>query len=168
MDIPQAEKFDNDIETSTSEAKTVSNIKSSKTKNVIKSGDATREKIREILQEAFFRVSRETDGAIMDKAKACDPIRDSKNPDFQRKVLLKELALKRLIDIRREDIASNRRKKENEKIKRKALFECEHGQKPKATTDQSVCEKWRKRETTFYQMQTPSVDEPMTTYVTRV
>ena len=47
----------------------------SKQKATIKSNDAMRGKIRELLQEALSRVSGETDEDIMDEVNACDPIR---------------------------------------------------------------------------------------------
>ncbi|XP_054791724.1 transcription elongation factor TFIIS-like [Prosopis cineraria] len=175
-----------------------------KKKTTIKSNDATRDRLREILQEAFSRVSGEVDDeddeATVDRVKECDPIRvsaevesalfqnwgcfkgpqkiryrslmfnlkDPKNPDFRRRVLLGEIEPERLVYMRTEDMASDERKKEIEKIKRKALFECERGQKLKATTDQFFCKKCGKRECTYYQMQTRSADEPMTAYVTCV
>lgn len=171
-----------------------------KLKTMIKSNDVMRDKIREILQEAFSKVSGEADETIMDQVNACDPIRvavtvesvlfekwgpsngaqkvkyrslmfnlkDPNNPDFRRRVLLGEFAPERLINMSTQDMASDQRKQENEKLKQKALFECERGQQPKATTDQFKCGKCGQRKCTYYQMQTRSADEPMTTYVTCV
>ena len=138
-----------------------------KLKSMIKSNDVVRDKIREILQEAFSRVSGESDEELLDQVNACDPIRvavtvesvlfekwgpsngaqkfkykslmfnlkDSNNPDFRRKVLLGEVEPERLINMSTEEMASERRKKENESIKKKTLFECERGVQAKATTD---------------------------------
>ncbi|XP_028786743.1 transcription elongation factor TFIIS-like [Neltuma alba] len=171
-----------------------------KQENMIKTNDEKRDKMREILHEAFSRVSGEADEAIKDQVKTCDPIRvsvavesmlfrnwghlngarkikyrslmfnvkDPKNPDFRRRVLVGEYSPERLASMKTAEMASDKRKKENETIKRKALFECERGQKPKATTDQFKCGKCGKRESIFHQMQTRSADEPMTTYVTCV
>ncbi|KAI9128813.1 hypothetical protein K1719_000296 [Acacia pycnantha] len=95
-------------------------------------------------------------------------LKDPKNIDFRRRVLLGEFKLDQIVNMRTEDMASDERKKEIEKIRMRALLKCEHGQKVKGTTDQFVCGKCRKRECTYYQMQTRSADEPMTTYVTCV
>ena len=38
--------------------------------------------------------------------------------------------------------------------------------KPEAMTDQYKCGKCKKRETSFYELQTRSADEPMTTFIT--
>ncbi|XP_061356052.1 transcription elongation factor TFIIS [Gastrolobium bilobum] len=171
-----------------------------KLKSMIKSNDATRDKIREILQEALSRVSGEADEDIMDEVNACDPIRvavkvesvlfekwgpsngaqkvkyrslmfnlkDQNNPDFRRKVLLGVVEPERLINMSTAEMASEQRKQEVEKIKEKALFDCERGAQPKATTDQFKCGRCGQRKCTYYQMQTRSADEPMTTYVTCV
>ena len=95
-------------------------------------------------------------------------LKDPNNPDFRRRVLLVEVAPERLINMSTEEMASDQRKNENEKLKQKALFECERGQQPKATTDQFKCGRCGQRKCTYYQMQTRSADEPMTTYVTCV
>lgn len=93
-------------------------------------------------------------------------LKDPKNPDFRRRVLLGEFTPERVVDLGTEDMASDERKKEIENIKMKALFKrCGYGQRPKATTDQFICGRCGKRECTYYQMQTRGADEPMTTYV---
>ncbi|MBA0684924.1 hypothetical protein Goari_026474, partial [Gossypium aridum] len=93
-------------------------------------------------------------------------IKDPKNPDLRRKVLLGEVKPERLITMTPEEMASDERQRENKEIKDKALFDCERGGAPKATTDQFKCGRCGQRKTTYYQMQTRSADEPMTTYVT--
>lgn len=171
-----------------------------KLKSMIKSNDAMRDKIRELLHDALSKVSEEADEDVMDEVNACDPIRvavtvesvlfekwgasngaqkikyrslmfnlkDQKNPDFRRKVLLGIIEPQRLLNMSSTEMASEQRKQEIEKIKEKALFDCERGGQPKATTDQFKCGRCGQRKTTYYQMQTRSADEPMTTYVTCV
>jgi len=95
-------------------------------------------------------------------------LKDSKNPDFRRKVLLGLVKPDIIVDLTPEDMASDERKLMNNKIKEKALFECERGIAPKASTDQFKCGRCGQRKCTYYQMQTRSADEPMTTYVTCV
>ncbi|XP_050385092.1 transcription elongation factor TFIIS [Argentina anserina] len=95
-------------------------------------------------------------------------LKDQKNPDFRRKVLLGYIKAERLVDMSTTEMASDERQSENKKFEEKALFECEVGGPPKATTDQFKCGRCGKRKTTYYQMQTRSADEPMTTYVTCV
>ncbi|GKV03014.1 hypothetical protein SLEP1_g15379 [Rubroshorea leprosula] len=95
-------------------------------------------------------------------------IKDPNNPDLRRKVLLGEVKPERLVNMTAEEMASEQRQRENNQIKEKALFDCERGGAPKATTDQFKCGRCGQRKTTYHQMQTRSADEPMTTYVTCV
>lgn len=72
-----------------------------------------------------------------------------------------------LVNLSAEEMASDARKSENDQIRKTALFEAERGQHmKKATTDQFQCGKCKQRKCQYYQMQTRSADEPMTTFVT--
>ena len=95
-------------------------------------------------------------------------IKDPNNPDLRRKVLLGQVKPERLLEMTPEEMASDQRQLENQQIKEKALFECERAGAPKATTDQFKCGRCGQRKTTYYQLQTRSADEPMTTFVTCV
>ncbi|XP_077232822.1 transcription elongation factor TFIIS-like [Tasmannia lanceolata] len=171
-----------------------------KLSSMVKCNDALRDKFRELLLEAFSKVSSEADEEILDEVNACDPIRvavlvesvmyeklgrsngaqkvkyrsimfnlkDSNNPDLRRRVLLGHVKPERLIDMTPQEMASDQRKRENNQIKEKALFDCERAGAPKATTDQFKCGRCGQRKTTYYQLQTRSADEPMTTFVTCV
>ncbi|KAD4585851.1 hypothetical protein E3N88_23452 [Mikania micrantha] len=66
-------------------------------------------------------------------------VKDPKNPDFRRKILVGELKPERVVELTPEEMASNERQMQNVKIKEKALFECERVGPPKATTDQFKC-----------------------------
>ncbi|RWV84568.1 hypothetical protein GW17_00053707 [Ensete ventricosum] len=174
---------------------------------MVKCNDPLRDKVRELLAEAFSKVYCETSEDergevrnILDEVDACDPIRvavmvesamfeklgrsngsqklkyrsimfnlkDGNNTDLRRRVLMGEVKPEKLIAMTPEEMASDKRKLANEQIKEKALFECERGGPPKATTDQFKCGRCGQRKTTYYQMQTRSADEPMTTFVTCV
>ncbi|KAJ9545749.1 hypothetical protein OSB04_025456 [Centaurea solstitialis] len=95
-------------------------------------------------------------------------VKDPKNPDFRRKILLGHVKPEQILELTPEEMASTERQIQNVKIKEKALFECERGAPPKATTDQFRCGRCGKRKCTYYQLQTRSADEPMTTFVTCV
>ncbi|XP_058075383.1 transcription elongation factor TFIIS [Magnolia sinica] len=168
--------------------------------SMIKCNDSVRDKLRELLAEAFSKVSSEVDKDTVEEVNVCDPIRvavsvesvmfeklgrsngaqkfkyrsimfnlkDANNPDLRRKVLLGQIKPERLINMTPEEMASDKRKNENKQIKDKALFDCERGGPPKATTDQFKCGRCGQRKTTYYQLQTRSADEPMTTFVTCV
>lgn len=65
-----------------------------------------------------------------------------------------------------DELASDALKEEKQSIRDHALFECERGQIRAATTDAFRCGKCGQRRCSYYQMQTRSADEPMTTFVT--
>ncbi|KAG0459459.1 hypothetical protein HPP92_022587 [Vanilla planifolia] len=175
--------------------------------SMIKCNDPLRDKLRELLSEAFSRVSleaseddREEVRNIVDEINVCDPIRvaiivesamfeklgksngthkvkyrsimfnlkDAKNTDLRRRVLLGHIVPEKLVSMTAEEMASDERKMANKQIQEKALFECERGAPPKATTDQFKCGRCGQRKCTYYQLQTRSADEPMTTFVTCV
>lgn len=95
-------------------------------------------------------------------------IKDQNNSDFRRKVLIGEFEPLEILELTPEQMASDERQVENEKIKQKALFNSERAAAPKASTNEFRCGRCKKKETTYYQMQTRSADEPMTTFVTCV
>ncbi|KAL3653382.1 hypothetical protein CASFOL_003063 [Castilleja foliolosa] len=95
-------------------------------------------------------------------------MKDQKNPDFRRKVLIGEIEPRALLELTPAEMASDERQEKNEQIKQKAMFNSERAAAPKATTNEFTCGRCRKKETTYYQLQTRSADEPMTTFVTCV
>lgn len=178
-----------------------------KLNSMLKCNDPLRDKLRELLAEAFVKVpgeatedSRHEVRHSIGEINACDPIRvavmvestmfeklgrsngthkvkyrsimfnlkDAKNTDLRRRVLLGHVKPEKLVDMTAEEMASDDRKLANKQIQDKALFECERGGPAKATTDQFRCGRCGQRKCTYYQLQTRSADEPMTTFVTCV
>ena len=92
-------------------------------------------------------------------------LKDPKNPDLRRRVMLGEYSPTELITASPEDLASDAKREENQRIRDKKLFDSAPSSAKKATTDQLQCGKCRQRKCTYYQMQTRSADEPMTTFV---
>ncbi|KAL2541857.1 Transcription elongation factor TFIIS [Abeliophyllum distichum] len=78
-------------------------------------------------------------------------IKDQKNPDFRRKVLLGHIEPHGILKLTPEEMASDDRQMENEKIKQKKLLECEQGGPPKASTNEFTCGRCKKKECTYYQ-----------------
>jgi len=95
-------------------------------------------------------------------------LKDSNNPDLRRGVLLGEVAPKELLEYSPEELGSSARREENAAIREKAMWECERGQAQQASTDAFQCGKCKQRKCTYFQLQTRSADEPMTTFVTCV
>ena len=73
-----------------------------------------------------------------------------------------EIAADVLIDLAPEELGSNERRKANEKIREHAEWEAVRGQQQQASTDAFKCGKCKQRKCTYYQLQTRSADEPMT------
>jgi len=65
-------------------------------------------------------------------------------------------------------LGSNERRNANERIRELAEWEAVRGQQQEASTDAFKCGKCKQRKCTYYQLQTRSADEPMTTFVTCV
>uniref|UniRef100_A0A7N0THK4 Transcription elongation factor n=1 Tax=Kalanchoe fedtschenkoi TaxID=63787 RepID=A0A7N0THK4_KALFE len=136
-------------------------------KDVVEKSDPVR--VAVTVESAMFEKWGRTNGGQRAKYRSVMfNINDSKNPDFRRKVLLGQIPPEKIPTLSAEDMASDERKSKNDEIKRKALLECEREAAPKSTTDQFKCGRCGQRKTTYYQMQTRSADEPMTTFVTCV
>ena len=97
-------------------------------------------------------------------------LNDPKNPYLRRKVLLGEIKPVSLVTMNAEEMANHKSQSENIQIQLKRLKRCVHdaNEEEKATTDMFQCSRCCERKCTYYQMQTRSADEPMTTYVTCV
>ncbi|KAI3458422.1 hypothetical protein Pfo_015085 [Paulownia fortunei] len=122
-----------------------------------------------IVETAMFEKWGKSNGAQKFKYRSVIfNIKDANNPDFRRKVLLGDFEPRAILELTPEEMASDARQVQNEKIKQKALFNSERAAAPKASTNEFTCGRCKKKETTYYQMQTRSADEPMTTYVTCV
>lgn len=59
-------------------------------------------------------------------------------------------------------MASDARKQENQKLKEKNIFNAQGAAPKNATTNEFQCGKCKQRKVSYYQMQTRSADEPMT------
>eukprot|EP00834_Sanchytrium_tribonematis_P007394 NODE_661_length_4933_cov_0.690112.p2 type:complete len:252 gc:universal NODE_661_length_4933_cov_0.690112:3634-4389(+) len=88
------------------------------------------------------------------------------NEKLRSRVLLEEIAPQKLISMKSEDLANDAIKQANEEEKEKLMKDSMAAQSQQASTDQFMCGKCKQRKTTYYQMQTRSADEPMTTFVT--
>ena len=95
-------------------------------------------------------------------------LKDQKNPDLRRSVADGLIAPKVLLDLKPEELGSDERRSENTAIREAATAEAVRGQKKEASTDAFKCGKCKQRQCTYYQLQTRSADEPMTTFVTCV
>ena len=93
-------------------------------------------------------------------------LKDKNNPDLRSRVLLGEVDCKDLVTWSPQQLASDKRKEDNATIKKNMLLNAQARKPTVSSTDQFKCGKCGQRKCTYYQMQTRSADEPMTTFVT--
>lgn len=90
------------------------------------------------------------------------------NPQLVQGLLDGTLAADRFMAMSSEEMASETRKKENMEMERQNLHNTQAAKDSQAETDQFKCGKCQQRKCKYYQLQTRSADEPMTTFVTCV
>lgn len=98
---------------------------------------------------------------------------DPKNPDLNLKVLWGMYTAEQLASMTSADLASDEKKREREQQKQESLEACQSDWEVRrmmssgeAAQGQFPCFKCRTNKTVYFQMQTRSSDEPMTTFVT--
>ncbi len=93
-------------------------------------------------------------------------LRNKKNPELREKILSRELKASRFVYMTNQELAPESLKKEMADMHQKNLFEAQGAVQKRAVTDRFVCARCKQREVSYYQMQTRSADEPLTTFCT--
>ncbi|ORX81670.1 transcription elongation factor S-II [Basidiobolus meristosporus CBS 931.73] len=93
-------------------------------------------------------------------------LKDRNNPSLRASVLAGEISVERLCTMSTADMASEERKAQDRAIQEENLFKARGAGPTAAETDAFRCGKCGGRKCTYFQMQTRSADEPMTTFVT--
>eukprot|EP00835_Amoeboradix_gromovi_P004910 NODE_417_length_8973_cov_0.852941.p3 type:complete len:311 gc:universal NODE_417_length_8973_cov_0.852941:5222-6154(+) len=88
------------------------------------------------------------------------------NEKLRQSILLEEVKPSILVNMSSEELAADHIKKINAEQKEKEMLHSMEATAQHASTDQFKCGKCKQRKCTYYQMQTRSADEPMTTFVT--
>jgi transcription elongation factor S-II len=158
---------------------------------VASSGDPKRDKIRDLLFRSLRprRLDEEREPAIvaeiiesecfnqLKEKEYLQQIRsikynlsDAKNPNFKSKVLLGYFQDTSFPKLKADDMASAAKNEEREATRKRTLEECQSdwGTRHGAIQESGMfqCGKCKGTRTTYFQMQTRSADEPMTTFVT--
>jgi len=117
----------------------------------------------------FFGVKSDVSGYI-DLLKALKAnISDTKNPDFRKKLYVGAIPAEEVATLTSADMASAEKQKARDAQRKDALEACQSDwdlRNIQREEGQFPCGKCKSRKTTYFQMQTRSSDEPMTTYVT--
>lgn len=95
-------------------------------------------------------------------------LRDLKNPELNERVIAKTLPISQLCVMTSEQLASESKRKQLEDMRKTSLFKSQAAASAQAETDMFKCGKCKQRKCTYFQKQTRSADEPMTTFVTCV
>ncbi|OMJ28173.1 Transcription elongation factor S-II [Smittium culicis] len=92
-------------------------------------------------------------------------LKDLKNPNLRLAIMEGTIQPNDFVLMSPEDMASEERKKLDDKIMKENLFKAQGAGPQEAETDMFRCSKCGSRKCRYFQMQTRSADEPMTTFV---
>ncbi|KAI9102467.1 transcription factor S-II, central domain-containing protein [Phlyctochytrium arcticum] len=121
------------------------------------------------IEQVTYSDNRCTNGTYKARIRSlCFNLKDKSNPDLRDRVLSAQLDAEIFARMTTEEMASADRKKEMEKAMKESLEEAVTAADTQAETDMFQCGKCKQRKTKYFQMQTRSADEPMTTFVTCV
>ncbi|GAA5899290.1 transcription elongation factor DST1 [Sporobolomyces salmoneus] len=154
-------------------------------------GDKTREKCVELIYDALASDSDAPVDLILSRSRALENhvydqnpppegtanyrnkmrsfylnLKAAGNPALREGVVSGEISVKELYEMDPKDMASEEQKAVNRKLVAENLFKAQGAAPQQAETDAFQCGKCKERRCMYYQMQTRSADEPMTTFVT--
>lgn len=93
-------------------------------------------------------------------------LKDPKNPGLRGNVISGKISAERLCRMSPQEMASDDLKKEIEEMEKQNLFAARGATEQRAVTDRFTCGKCKQKKVSYYQMQTRSADEPLTTFCT--
>lgn len=93
-------------------------------------------------------------------------LKDKKNPSLREAVISGDTPAATFCRMSSADMASEERKQQDRALELSNLFKARGAGPQQAETDSFKCGRCKQRKCTYYQMQTRSADEPMTTFVT--
>ncbi|KAG0306920.1 RNA polymerase II elongation factor [Dissophora globulifera] len=93
-------------------------------------------------------------------------LRDKNNPKLREAVVDGDVKVEEFCEYTTQDMASAEAKARDRELQLQNMFLAKGAEEQQAETDMFKCGKCKGRKTRYYQMQTRSADEPMTTFVT--
>ncbi|KAG0016240.1 RNA polymerase II elongation factor [Podila clonocystis] len=93
-------------------------------------------------------------------------LRDKSNPRLREAVVDGDVPVEEFCEYTTQDMASAEAKARDRALHEENMFAAKGAEEQQAETDMFKCGKCKGRKTRYYQMQTRSADEPMTTFVT--
>lgn len=157
-------------------------------------GDKLRDKIRNLLTDALYKddedyvktrdeaasVANAIESALFEKFDGTGApyktkyrnisfnIKDPKNAKLRMALLHRYIPPSELLTMSNQDLANDELKKTREEVHARMTRDAMPFNKQEASTDMFKCSKCRQRKCTYFQMQTRSADEPLTTFVSCV
>ncbi|PXF50158.1 Transcription elongation factor TFIIS [Gracilariopsis chorda] len=157
-------------------------------------GDKMRDKVRSLLADALFKkdekhVSSKDDAQLVANAiehamfikfdgngqsykqkyrSISFNLKDPKNGKLRSLVLTRQINPQELLDMSSTELANDELRKRRAEVQEKMTRDAMPYTQQAASTDRFKCGKCKQRKCTYYQMQTRSADEPLTTFVTCV
>lgn len=127
-------------------------------------------KLAEEIEEELHKAMPKKEAYMNQARSLLFNLKDAKNPTFKFKLMVGFFQPAQLPTLTAEDMASEQKNDERRKQRKYAMealdqgWALKNGQQP--TTGMFTCGKCKGNKTTYFQMQTRSSDEPMTTFVT--
>ncbi|OZJ06082.1 hypothetical protein BZG36_01117 [Bifiguratus adelaidae] len=119
------------------------------------------------IENAIFEEFQTIDAGYKTKVRSLSlNLKAKNNPGLRESVVTGELLISKLVKMSKEDMASEEQRAADRKAQEQAIFAARGATTAQAETDMFRCGKCKSRKCTYYQMQTRSADEPMTTFVT--
>lgn len=128
--------------------------------------------------KAVLDAAKDVEGAVYAREKGTTPgyrqkmrslymnLKDPKNPGLRTSVIFGEISGERLRSMTPQEMAPSELKKEIEAIAKQNLFNARGAVEQHSVTDRFTCGKCKQKRVSYYQMQTRSADEPLTTFCT--
>ncbi|KAL6453697.1 DST1 Transcription elongation factor S-II [Candida maltosa Xu316] len=121
----------------------------------------------EIEQEVFKSQYMQVNDTYRNKLRSFTMnLRNKKNPELRERILSKQISAADFIKMTPNEMAPEALKKEIEKLHKQNLFDAQGATEKRAVTDRFTCGKCKHKKVSYYQMQTRSADEPLTTFCT--
>ncbi|KAM4796849.1 transcription elongation factor A protein 3-like [Rhinophrynus dorsalis] len=137
-----------------------------KTDDDYKQFGANCERIAWEIEESIYRELKATDMKYRNRVRSrISNLKDPRNPNLRRNVLCGVVTPQRIATMTAEEMASDELRELRNNLTQEAIREHQMAKTGGTQTDLLQCDKCKKKNCTYNQVQTRSADEPMTTFV---
>lgn len=122
---------------------------------------------KDIEKELFSKERMDTGKAYKTRARTlASNLRQKNNPELRQRINNGDISPAKFVNMDPKDMAPEHLKQQLEDIKKKNLFNAQGATQERAVTDRFTCGKCKEKKVSYYQLQTRSADEPLTTFCT--